>query len=270
MANVELTEVLLYSVLVHDTVAPSHSLAFRPCQEHLAIEVWTGVEWEVWVSVGSSDAAGVAFAPTGLIVATDVQAAIAELDTEVGSRITVAVNALVAGAPGALDTLDELAAALGDDASFASSVTTLLAGKQASASLDADVTVLAEDSGSDLGAFLAGLGGGGGSTGDASWTDATYTNSWVSFGAPYAAASYRKDGQGFVHLRGAAKTGAVGSSIFTLPVGYRPGANEAFHTDSSVASGTSLIISTTGTVAPQTTGASSFCSLSAITFYAEN
>jgi hypothetical protein len=40
------------------------------------------------------------------------------------------VSALVAAAPGALDTLDELAAALGDDPNFATTITTALAGKQ--------------------------------------------------------------------------------------------------------------------------------------------
>ena len=43
--------------------------------------------------------------------------------------VTTQINNLIAGAPGALNTLDELAAALGDDASFATSVTNSLAGK---------------------------------------------------------------------------------------------------------------------------------------------
>jgi hypothetical protein len=43
--------------------------------------------------------------------------------------VKVAVDALIAGAPGALDTLDELAAALADDASYAATITTALAGK---------------------------------------------------------------------------------------------------------------------------------------------
>jgi hypothetical protein len=47
---------------------------------------------------------------------------------------------LIASAPGALDTLDELAAAMGDDPNFAASVTTALAGKQP---LDATLTALA-------------------------------------------------------------------------------------------------------------------------------
>lgn len=44
--------------------------------------------------------------------------------------VQAALAALVNAAPGALDTLDELAAALGDDASFAVSMATALAGKQ--------------------------------------------------------------------------------------------------------------------------------------------
>lgn len=41
-------------------------------------------------------------------------------------QITSAVNGLVSGAPGALDTLNELADAIGDDANFAATMTTAL------------------------------------------------------------------------------------------------------------------------------------------------
>ena len=51
------------------------------------------------------------------------------------SDITTAVNNLVDTAPGALDTLNELAAALGDDANFSGTVTTSLATKANSADL---------------------------------------------------------------------------------------------------------------------------------------
>lgn len=54
--------------------------------------------------------------------------------------VKAAIDALIASAPGALDTLDELAAALGDDANFAATMTTALAGKQP---LDASLTALA-------------------------------------------------------------------------------------------------------------------------------
>ncbi|MEQ1862339.1 MAG: hypothetical protein ABMA13_20665 [Chthoniobacteraceae bacterium] len=54
--------------------------------------------------------------------------------------VATAVANLIASAPGALDTLDELAAALGDDANFASTITTAVGGKLAKASNLSDLT----------------------------------------------------------------------------------------------------------------------------------
>lgn len=54
--------------------------------------------------------------------------------------VAAAIAALVDAAPGALDTLNELAAALADDPNFATTMTTALAGKQ---DLDATLTALA-------------------------------------------------------------------------------------------------------------------------------
>lgn len=48
---------------------------------------------------------------------------------EISDNIAAAVSALIDGAPGALDTLNELAAALNDNASFSSTVTTALANR---------------------------------------------------------------------------------------------------------------------------------------------
>jgi hypothetical protein len=61
--------------------------------------------------------------------------------------VQAATSALINSAPGALDTLDELAAALGDDANFAATMTTALAGKAASSHTHAqsDVTNLTTD-----------------------------------------------------------------------------------------------------------------------------
>jgi hypothetical protein len=56
-----------------------------------------------------------------------LQAALDEKATP--ADVTAAVAAVVDAAPGAIDTLNELAAALGDDANFASTVTTALAAK---------------------------------------------------------------------------------------------------------------------------------------------
>jgi hypothetical protein len=59
-------------------------------------------------------------------VSTSQASAIATAKSEAIADATAQVNALLTGAPAALNTLDELAAALGDDANFASTVTTNL------------------------------------------------------------------------------------------------------------------------------------------------
>jgi hypothetical protein len=46
--------------------------------------------------------------------------------TKIRDLVTTSLAALTTGAPAALDTLDELAAALGDDANFAATITTAL------------------------------------------------------------------------------------------------------------------------------------------------
>lgn len=142
-----------------------------------------GLDAHLIDTIDAHDASAISFVPAGTIAATDVQAALVELDTEkipltqraaangvatldAGSKIpdgqipdgitrdselTAAVNALLAGAPGALDTLNELATALGNDASFATTVTNALAGKVAKASNGSDFA--------DLPTTLATLGG---------------------------------------------------------------------------------------------------------------
>lgn len=51
-----------------------------------------------------------------------------------------------------------------------------------------------------------------------------FENSWVSFdgGSTYTTPRFRLDSEGWVKLSGLAKSGTLGSAIFTLPVGYRP------------------------------------------------
>lgn len=55
-------------------------------------------------------------------------------------QITAAINSLIDGAPAALDTLNELAAALNDDASFAATVTGLITALPDSAEVSAIIT----------------------------------------------------------------------------------------------------------------------------------
>jgi hypothetical protein len=55
------------------------------------------------------------------------------------------------------------------------------------------------------------------------WTAPTLLNSWVNYGAGNVDAAYRKIGD-MVQLRGQVKNGTTtaGTSILTLPVGFRP------------------------------------------------
>jgi hypothetical protein len=62
--------------------------------------------------------------------AADATSKAATAKSEAIAEATAQVNAILAGAPTALNTLDELAAALGDDANFSSSITTTLGNKQ--------------------------------------------------------------------------------------------------------------------------------------------
>ena len=93
------------------------------------------------VGLGSADNT----ADTAKPVSTAQASAIATAKAEAIADATSQVNALLTGAPAALNTLDELAAALGDDANFASTVTTNLAAKAplASPTFTGTVTVAA-------------------------------------------------------------------------------------------------------------------------------
>jgi hypothetical protein len=93
------------------------------------------------VGLGSVDNTADASKPVSTAQATAIAAAKSEAIADATSQ----VNALLTGAPAALNTLDELAAALGDDANFASSVTTSLGLKAplASPTFTGTVTVAA-------------------------------------------------------------------------------------------------------------------------------
>jgi len=57
---------------------------------------------------------------------------------------------------------------------------------------------------------------------DEAFINATYLNSWVSYGGGNKPAGYYKGLDGVVHLQGLVKSGTIGQPIFRLPTGYIP------------------------------------------------
>jgi hypothetical protein len=84
------------------------------------------------------------------------------------------------------------------------------------------------------------------------WTAVTFQNGWVNFGSGYAEAKYRKVGDR-VEVRGAVKTGTVGTAVFTLPAGFRPPAKIIYTADGNGSYGR-LEVGTGGTVTHLTGG----------------
>ena len=82
---------------------------------------WTGTAW-IANNLGALNYADIANKPAAIEDA-------AAIETYVDGRVQLIVDA----APAALDTLNELAASLGDDADFAGTMTTALSGKAATA-----------------------------------------------------------------------------------------------------------------------------------------
>ena len=82
-----------------------------------------------YVGVGKTDATERLDVDGNIKASGTITSGAGTLATE--TYVNTQVTNLIGGAPGALDTLNELAAAIGDDANYASSITTSLAGKVA-------------------------------------------------------------------------------------------------------------------------------------------
>jgi hypothetical protein len=106
------------------------------------------------------------------------------------------------------------------------------------------------------------------------WITPTLLNSWVPFGgsSPPAGAQYRKDGFGFVHLRGAVKNGTVGTSIFTLPAGFRPAyaLNYVFPNAAGSSAAGAISFGVAGSVTPAIAAGKTWVGLDLPPFLAEN
>jgi hypothetical protein len=96
-----------------------------------------------------------------------------------------------------------------------------------------------------------------------------FNGAWVNYDSTnYQVVSFCKDILGFVHLRGAAKNGTAGTSIFTLPAGYRPAKTLGFPIAAG-ASTSALEVTSAGAVGPYGAVGNTYISLNGISFKAE-
>lgn len=115
MPDIEISQVLRLPA-AHDDTSPGVGFALRPCTTHSVVEVWDGTAWTAWTVAGVGAASEVSFTPTGTLAATDVQAAVAELDGELAARVdTVVAAAGLLDAEGVMDLLGSTGLAEGDN-----------------------------------------------------------------------------------------------------------------------------------------------------------
>lgn len=150
-------------------------------------------------------------------------------------------------------------------------LTTVTAGAEVSAiSVKTRVGGAAPAERYQLGQFLSGYKGTSTdvpSAGNYTWTGVTFDGTWVNMGAPYGDVEYTKDALGFVHLRGACKTGAT-ALITTLPAGFRPAATRTFAIWSTSAT-IYLLVESDGEIRAQTSGEAGPVSMDGVVFLAE-
>ena len=99
------------------------------------------------------------------------------------------------------------------------------------------------------------------------WIVPTLANGWVNYGTPYDTAGYRKDPLGRVHLKGLVKNGTAQTTIFTLPVGYRPAADKLFLVQTGAGASARLEVNSNGTVVAAANTVSGNLSLEGVSFH---
>jgi hypothetical protein len=114
--------------------------------------------------------------------------------------------------------------------------------------------------------------------GDSGWINVTLTNGWVVYDNLYgpngysglATAPLLRKVAGIVYLRGLVRSGTLGTSMMTLPAGYRPGLKALFTTmgDNNVLN--RVDVQTDGQVINAAGASNAWCSLNGITFIADN
>jgi hypothetical protein len=97
------------------------------------------------------------------------------------------------------------------------------------------------------------------------WKSLSLTNGWLNYGGGFNNIGYWRDPFGVVHLRGLIKSGTIAQAACTLPVGYRPQANELIVTAANGAFGF-VNITSIGQVIPTAPSSNVWFSLDGITF----
>lgn len=93
---------------------------------------------------------------------------------------------------------------------------------------------------------------------------AAFENSWVNYDGGFSTAKYWFDRDGNVCIEGAVKTGSAGTTVFTLPTGYRPASQKSFVVNGNGAFGL-VYVNTNGTVQVNV-GSSTITTLDGIRF----
>lgn len=177
-------------------IDPSVVLATRQYVDDQIIQVKAFVDQQLAAHIAAADphkqyAPKASPALTGTPTAPTAEQTVNNTQIATTAFVKSAIAALVASSPAALDTLNELAAALGNDPNFATTMTNALAGKQQK---DATLTNL---SGKDVAGLLQYLGLGEGSALPVGvpvpWPSATPPTGWLKCnGAAFSAEEYPK------------------------------------------------------------------------------
>jgi hypothetical protein len=119
----------------------------------------------------------------------------------------------------------------------------------------------------------AGPSGAMGTIADTGWVNPILLNSWANYNAPtWEPAGYRKIGD-VVYLRGMLKPGTAttGTTILTLPAGYRPGGNQHISVPTSVDPASRINLMANGDVLVNVAmPGATWCSIANISFPADN
>jgi len=102
--------------------------------------------------------------------------------------------------------------------------------------------------------------------GEEGWIAPTLLNSWVDYAAGWTAAGYRLDPDGYVTIRGLVKNGTLNTTIFTLPVGYRPPAHELFEVGMNANGRSRIDVNSNGNVSTSGATSNAYQGLSGIRF----